>query len=260
MGKTSVCALLRTELARQNFRGSIPAIDGDPAQTLHLALGLPAPPATIADVRDSVRLDAQTIQAMGKRGVSPAEYVWTQLTGAQAALVRYALRGKTVDYMAMGQGEGPGCYCKINTMLKTILSGLAGRYDLVLVDSEAGMEHISRYRLGRVDLFLTVLTPAPASRTVARRIMETTRNVGIEIGEQWVIYNQSPHGYPPAQTGAKRTITVPRAWEVLRLEGAGRPIVNLGDGLAVRRALQPVVGWIVGCGSAQAEKRVGVCA
>src|SRR5512137_655949 len=107
VGKTSLCALLLDELARQGYTGSILAVDADPAMTLHLALGLRGAPVTVAQVRETVRLDAQTIQRLPEY-TSAAAYLGQQLQAADV-LRQHLLRQMPLHYLALGQGEDPGC-------------------------------------------------------------------------------------------------------------------------------------------------------
>ncbi len=164
VGKTSLSALILDELARRRYNGRVLAVDADPAMTLYLALGLPEPAATVASVRDETKLDAQAVRNL-PAGISPAANMLQELARA-GVLAKHRLRRMPLDLLAMGQGEGPGCYCRVNSALKKVLSWITEKYDLVLVDNEAGLEHLSRYRLGRVDLFLIVATPNPAAMRV----------------------------------------------------------------------------------------------
>jgi len=169
VGKTTTTALLLDELARAGYAGRLLVVDGDPAMTLYQALGQAPPPATVADIRDNTRLDARTIQALPE-GISPAGYVAGRLLEA-GVLNPQKLQEMSFDMLAMGWHEGsPGCFCSINNMLGLILQQLMDRYDLVIMDNEAGLEHLARYRVKHVDLFLVVYASSLASRIVAGRI------------------------------------------------------------------------------------------
>ncbi len=234
VGKTSLSALILDELALSGYSGRVLAVDADPAMTLYLALGLPEPKATVASIRDTTRLDAKTIRAL-PAGVSPAGYMSNQLREA-GVLAKHQLREMSLDLLTMGQGEGPGCYCSVNGVLKTVLSSITSGYDLVLVDNEAGLEHLSRYRLGQVDFFLTVATPSPAAQAVARRIVETAETMGIEIGETWTVFNQTPPDFQPPRNGP--TVVIPHTEAIGRLEMNEQAVVELEENNPVRRALR----------------------
>lgn len=243
VGKTSLAALILDELARREYTGRVLAVDGDPASTLHLALGLPEPAVTVADVRDSTTLDARTVRSL-PAGISPIDYVLGQLQEA-GALVNHRLREMPLDLMAMGQGEGPGCYCSINNALAAALKQIRDYYALVLIDNEAGLEHLSRYRIERVDLFLVVTTPGQAAWSVARRILETARQAGMELGETGTLVNRvsSSNGRGSSRNGF--AVAVPNSHELAALDLGGQPVVLLPDDSPVRVALQPVVEKVI---------------
>src|SRR4030065_475627 len=141
-GKTTLAALLIRSL-RGRGQGPVRAIDADPAMNLHLALGLPAP-TTVGELREDVR-GAQL-------AISRHEHLTHQ--------VRMALEeGDQVDLLAMGRPEGQGCYCAVNHLLRQILDDLGRTYAWVVIDNEAGMEHISRRTTRDVDLLSIVTAP-----------------------------------------------------------------------------------------------------
>jgi CO dehydrogenase maturation factor len=244
VGKTSLSALVLDELARQGYGDPVLAVDGDPASTLHLALGFPEPTVTVADVRDSTTLDARTVRSL-PAGTSPADYVRGQLQAA-GVLVTHRLRQMSLDVMPMGQGEGPGCYCRINHSLAAALEQVRERYSLVLIDNEAGLEHLSRYRIKQVDLFLVVTTPGQAAWSVARRILDTARQVGMELGETGTLVNRvsSSNGRGSSRNGF--AVAVPNSHELAALDLGGQPVVLLPDDSPVRAALRPVIQKLIG--------------
>jgi CO dehydrogenase maturation factor len=91
----------------------------------------------------------------------------------------------------MGHSEGPGCYCAINAVLSQALVGLMSHYPLIVVDSEAGLEHLSRVRLKRVDFLWVVTNPTRASFCVVDQILTTARVVEMEISYPGIILNRA---------------------------------------------------------------------
>ena len=181
VGKTTLTALLVDELSRSHYQGRLLVVDGDPAMTLHLVLGQEPPLKTIADVRDETSLSAKVIRRLSA-GVSPEQYVADRLK-SQQVLTTTRQRAMPFDLLAMGWGEGrPGCYCAINNVLGHLLTQLLSRYDLILVDCEAGLEHLSRFRLTRSDLFVTLTDGSRAARQVADRALQVAQSVGMTIG------------------------------------------------------------------------------
>ncbi len=243
-GKTSLATLILDELARAGYAGLVLAVDGDPAMTLHMALGFPEPAATVADVRDSITLDAKTVRNL-PAGTTPAAYVRGKLEEAGVIAAR-RLRQMPLDLMAMGQGEGPGCYCDVNRALAAALEHTRERYALVMIDNEAGVEHLSRLRVGRVDLFLVVTTPSRAAWAVAQHGLISARQAGMKLGEIGTIVNQVSGG-PASGNGCGLTVNVPHSSELAVLDSGGRPAVELPDGAAARLALSPIVERLLQC-------------
>lgn len=236
-GKTTMMALLLDELARFGYSGRILAVDGDPAMTLYMALGLPEPLATVATVRDSVKLDARTIRNLPEN-MTPAEYVMQQLQ-ATHVLNSHKQRGINLDMMAMGWGEGtPSCYCSINAMLGLVLEQIVAHYDLIVVDNEAGLEHLSRYRIKQVDLFLTVVTDNQASQVVAERLMRVATSVGMEIKKTLQVRIVSPNA--AGRTAMHDDVLIPYSQDVNDLMISGR-VTELDRCHPVRLALRPLV-------------------
>jgi CO dehydrogenase maturation factor len=248
-GKTSMAALMLDEMAHAGYSGRVLAVDGDPATTLHLALGFPEPTATLAGVRDAVMLDARTVHYLLPGGASPADYVRGKLEEAGVIAGR-RLRRMPLDFLAMGQGEGPGCYCDVNRALAAALELIAECYTLIVIDNEAGLEHLGRRQLNRVDFFLTVTTPSPTAWAASRRILETARRAGMALGETGVIVNRTAGRTQAPLEGL--TVLVPHSGELSVLDLCGRPVVELPDGAPARLALWPIVERLL-ASAAQAQ-------
>ena len=243
VGKTTLTALILDELARKGFPGPVLAVDGDPAMTLHLALGVPTPAATVADIRDETTLDARTVRDL-PAGMTPAEYVAQRLAAA-GVLQHQSLRQMPLDFLSMGRREGHGCYCSINKALTTVLGNILDRYLLVVIDNEAGLEHLNRYRLHRVDYFLTVATPARPAIEVAKNIHATAAAVGMDIAAGGVLLNRV-NGIRPQMADNTGIVSVlPDDRLLFDMEIGGYPIVGLPDDHPLRRALSAVIAHIL---------------
>lgn len=243
VGKTTLTALILDELARKGFPGPVLAVDGDPASTLHLALGLPNPFATVADIRDDTSLDARTVRDL-PAGVSPKDYVYRQLMEAKV-LMPAQLRHMPLHFMSMGRREGHGCYCAINKALSSVLGDIIDRYPLVIIDNEPGMEHLNRYRLERVDYFLTVATPAKPAIAIAQNIHATAHRVGMDITADGMLLNRVNGSHPEIDENTAVVSVLPDDRLLFDMEISGYPIVGLPDGHALRRSLQAVIRHIL---------------
>ncbi len=105
---------------------------------------------------------------------------------------------KGYDLMVMGQPDGPGCYCAANQYLAMTMDHLASNYAYILVDNEAGMEHLSRMNLRNIDNLLVISDPSARGILTARRIAELTGPLGIEIKHKHLIVNRAPDPVPDA--------------------------------------------------------------
>lgn len=243
VGKTTVAALLIDEVARRGYPGKVLAIDGDPAMTLALALDVAPPPVTLADIRDSTPLNARQIKSL-PAGMSPDRFVLDKLR-AEGVIANRQLREIDVDLMAMGHPQGPGCYCSVNQALTKALAAIRAAYDLIITDNEAGLEHLSRYRLNQVDLFLIVLTPGRSSWAVADRIRHTAEVMDMEIGESWLVYNRTKS--QGVSLTSRRTLLLPECDTIAALDRQGGPLLALADDHPLRAALGPIIERICRC-------------
>ena len=97
----------------------------------------------------------------------------------------------------MGRPEGPRCYCAVNNLLRKSLDDLSRNYAAVVVDNEAGMEHLSRRTTNDVDFLMVVMNPTLPSVRAARRILELSRELPVQIGRRVLLVNRvGPEGVP----------------------------------------------------------------
>jgi CO dehydrogenase maturation factor len=221
-GKTTVAALLTRAMLRLGF-SPILAIDADPATNLHMALGLPQP-ATIGETREEM---AQSALA-GQLGVTVSRHDYLSRE------VRMALEeGDQIDLLAMGRPEGQGCYCAVNHVLRTLIDDLESKYPLVIIDNEAGMEHISRRTTRDVDELLVVTDPTLRGVKAAAAIIEMGRNLEVNVRHIQLIINRLD-GPPPAvlsqavaQLGVPIAAEIPADPTVGELDALGEPLIRL---------------------------------
>jgi CO dehydrogenase maturation factor len=195
-GKTTCAALLIRCLVE---RGETPvlAVDADANANLNEVLGLRVE-ATLGGAREEM-----------KRGAAGG---MTKDVFMEMKLQQAVVEARGFDLVVMGRPEGPGCYCAANTLLTQSLEKLIGNYRYVVVDNEAGMEHISRLTTKHIDTLLVVSDPTYRGIQAAARIMELTAELGLKIGRRVVIVNRAR----PQQTAA-----IERALGEFRLELLG---------------------------------------
>ncbi len=102
------------------------------------------------------------------------------------------------DLLVMGQPDGPGCYCAANQHLAMTMDKLAENYKYIIVDNEAGMEHLSRMNLRSIDYLLVTSDPSARGILTAKRISDITEPLGLEVKKQYLLVNRAPQPVPPA--------------------------------------------------------------
>jgi CO dehydrogenase maturation factor len=185
VGKTTLSALTIDWAAERYPDQAILAVDADPACTLHYALGLEAP-ATVGAAVEEVKGVLNTGRGVPS-GMTRGEWLRGELGDL---IVPVTTLREGVDLLAMGRTEGRGCYCNVNHVLRATLDAIIGEYDLVVIDTEAGMEHVSRRTSDRVDHLFVVAQPTVASLGVAERILATAGDVELEVGEAHLVVNR----------------------------------------------------------------------
>lgn len=102
------------------------------------------------------------------------------------------------DLLVMGQPDGPGCYCAANQHLAMTMDKLGANYKYIIVDNEAGMEHLSRMNMRSIDYLLVTSDPSARGILTAKRISEIAKPLGLEIKKQYLLVNRAPQPVPAA--------------------------------------------------------------
>ena len=231
VGKTSISALLIKLLSA---KGSVLAIDGDPSSNLHMALGLPLE-QTIGGIREGM-LDQK---AVGKSGIPKPDYLELKV---REALVE----SEGIDLLAMGRPEGPGCYCAANNWLRGSIDRLAGNYAFVVIDNEAGMEHISRQTTRNVDILLLVSDPSIRGITAAVRMKDLIGELRSRVGRICLVVNRVRGGVPPQikkiidEAGIELIAAIVEDPDILDLEVRGAPLIDLPADSPLRKGVADI--------------------
>jgi len=149
------------------------------------------------------------------------------------------------DLIVMGQPEGAGCYCAANSLLTNFLDRIQNNYPYVVMDNEAGMEHISRLTTKNVDVLLIVSDTSRRSIQAAVRINKLASELNIVVGKSCAVINQAKE--PPSTTvldilekgGLELAGTVPTDDTIYEFDLNGRPTIELPeDNRSVQAAFQ----------------------
>ncbi|MCX7724527.1 MAG: AAA family ATPase [Thermodesulfovibrio sp.] len=174
-GKSTLAALTVKYLINKNLKPVL-VVDADPNFCLPELLSVKVK-ETLASIRDN---------ALNNKPENMSLDEWLELQ-----INRVIEESQGFDLIVMGRPEGSGCYCAVNNVLKRVLKDISEQYRYIVVDNEAGMEHISRGILSKVDLLFIVSTPAKSSIQAAYRINELTKEVGINPKKKVLVINMA---------------------------------------------------------------------
>jgi CO dehydrogenase maturation factor len=186
-GKTSVAGLTVRYLMEKKKKPVL-AVDADSNACLHEALGVRVH-ATIGHLREE---SLETIRGGGER---PGGMSMEQLFDYQVQ--QSVIEAKGFDLMVMGRPEGPGCYCAANNIIRKYTDKLSETYSYVVIDNEAGMEHLSRRTTHKVDLLLIVSDPTIRGIKTAQRIADLVKELNLDIGKYALVINRVAGGEGP---------------------------------------------------------------
>jgi CO dehydrogenase maturation factor len=233
-GKTTFSGLLIRHLVDAGA-GRVLAIDADPSSNLHLVLGL-ALPQTVGTLREEARAGVPA-------GMSRQEWL------------DYAVRlsveeGAEFDFLAMGRPEGQGCYCAANSMLRTIMDKICATYDYVVMDNEAGLEHLSRRTTRDVDHLLLISDGSLRGLVAAGEALALSKTLNIHMRNTYLVVNRVRGDLPEAcraridQMGVPLLAVAPYDEQLVEFDGNGQPLAGLPRDAPIRQAVERVAGQL----------------
>ena len=180
-GKSTIAALLVHHLCEKGM-GTVLAVDADPDSNLGTLLGIETA-KSIGDLREEVLREMKNFPA----GMSKASYV-------EAGLHQIIEEASGFDLITMGRGEGYGCYCSLNNMIRKFSQDLNPSYSWVVIDNEAGLEHISRRTTQYIDSLIVVVNDNPLSFDSAERIENLAEDLESRIRKKYLVTNMVRDG------------------------------------------------------------------
>lgn len=227
-GKTSFCALLIRYLT-ENGKKPILAVDADANANLNEALGFPIESETVSE------LIAATKDPLGiPQGMTQDVYIEYKLNSALS-------EGKDVDLLVMGGPEGPGCFCFPNNILRKYLDHLSKGYKYIVMDNEAGLEHISRRTTRDIDLMFVISDCSARSVRSAGRISQLVKQLNTRVNQIYLILNKATKEDAETlkdeieKTGLTLAGTIPGDPQITEYDIKGIPLIDLPkDSPAVR--------------------------
>jgi len=177
-GKTTTSGLIIRSLVEKK-KGTVLALDADPNSNLNEILGVKVT-NTVGMIREDFKKEAPRLSA----GIYKDQLVEMNI---HQALVE----SKRFDLLAMGRGEGPGCYCYANNLFKKYIDILQENYHYIVMDNEAGLEHLSRRTTSDVNFLLIISDPSPKGILTASRIRDLSEEMNINAEKIFLIVNRT---------------------------------------------------------------------
>lgn len=239
VGKTTLCGMLIQYLCEQK-KGPILAVDADANSNLNEVLGVKVE-TTLGDVREEIAQAEIAKESPIPKGMSKADYAELRFEDA-------LVEDDDFDLLVMGRTQGKGCYCFVNGLLQSQLAKYQNHYPYIVVDNEAGMEHISRGVLPSMQTAILVSDCSRRGVQAVGRIARLIDECGMKPDTVGLIINRAPGG--KLNVGIQEEIenqglhllgVVPQDEDVYEYDCEGKPTADLPEDNPVKKALREIV-------------------
>jgi CO dehydrogenase maturation factor len=221
-GKTSIaCLILRHML--NNGGAPVLAVDADPASNLGFGLGLEVD-KTIGSILAGFNENKLVIPI----GMSKESYLNSKLNES-------IVESRGFDLITMGRGEGAGCYCFPNNVLKSFIDKLLPNYKFMVMDNEAGLEHLSRGTTESIDELIIVSNHSIKGVRTVGTIMQLILELKLNIKRKWVVVNQAPDSIDPlvstelSRLGMLSYVKIPEDRLIMEYDWHQRSLLEMPD-------------------------------
>jgi CO dehydrogenase maturation factor len=224
-GKSTMASIVTRYLATKKAPPVL-AIDADPNTSLGEMLGV-IPEDTVVGIIDDVSANINNLPI----GITKERLIETRIQQALG-------ESEGLDLLVMGRPEGPGCYCYPNSLMRETIGRLERSYKYIVIDNEAGLEHISRRTDRKIDyLFIVSDHTAHAVRS-AKRILELANELKISRGKTHLLINKSKDGlpgldHPISELKVDKVDYIKESEDLARLSAEGRPVSELPEGTEI---------------------------
>ena len=237
VGKTTTCGMMIDYLCRQQ-KGPILVVDADANSNLNEVLGVEID-TTLGDIREEM---AQAeLKGTVPKNMTKADYAEMKFSEA-------LIEEDDFDMLVMGRTQGKGCYCYVNGVLKSQVDKYAKNYRTVIIDNEAGLEHISRGTLPHVDVMLLISDCSRRGIQAVARLRDMIRDLELKPAEVYLIVNRAPGG--ELNPGVMEEIqkhdlpllgVLPQDELVYQYDCDGKPSSQVPDSAPVKQALRSIM-------------------
>jgi len=238
-GKTMFSTLLVKALSKKTR--NLLVIDADPDSNLPETLGIPVE-KTIGDIREELK--KLTGENKLPTGISKQEYLLGKI-------YEIILESENFDLLVMGRPEGSGCYCSINNWLRQIIDDLSKAYDYVVIDTEAGLEHLSRRTTQNVDTMIVVTDASKRGLGTARRIKKLAEDLDIKFRDIFVVANKVDDKTKDIveknaqELGLNVIAKLPYDKEISKYDILGLPLFNIDENNEVYKKIEDLVNSLI---------------
>lgn len=235
-GKTTFAALIIEALRRQG-RGPILAVDADPNATLGIYLGVDCT-CTVSDMVEETK---------GLRNLPEGISKPTHL---EYQLQRVVVESAGVDLLVMGRPEGPDCYCMVNNILRAYIDNLTKSYKYIVLDNEAGMEHLNRRTTQNIDALFIISDPTRIGLRTAKRIKELIDKLTfLVIRNKYLVLNLVKDSVSTLEADINRVDIpligkLPFEEALIELELAEKPVSALSSNSSVLKVINEIINLI----------------
>lgn len=237
VGKTTTCGMMIDYLCKKK-KGPVLVVDADANSNLNEVLGVEAE-TSLGQIREEM---AQAeLKGTIPAGMTKADYAEMKFSDA-------LIEDDDFDMLVMGRTQGKGCYCYVNGVLKTQVDKYAKNYSYIVMDNEAGLEHVARGTLPHVDTMLLISDCSRRGIQAVARIAEMVDELGLNPGQMGLIVNRAPGGKLDEQVleeiqrhGLKLFGVLPHDEAVYRCDCAGDPSAKLPDSDPMKIAVADIM-------------------
>jgi len=240
-GKTMFSTLLIKAIKDLKKDGSILVIDADPDSNLPETLGVEVE-KTIGDIREELkrRIDENTLP----KGMTKQDFLLSKI-------YEIIVETKDFDLLVMGRPEGSGCYCSVNNWLRQIIDNLSKDYDYVVIDTEAGLEHLSRRTTQNVDTMIVITDASKRGLGTGHRIKKLAEELEVKFKNIYVVANKiKDENYQTVEENAKNLGLnligkLPYNEEIAKYDLVGKPLYQIDENNDVYREIKKIVDKII---------------
>ena len=239
VGKTTTCGMMIDYLCQKGM-GPLLVVDADANSNLNEVLGVEVE-TTLGDIREEMaRAELLPVSPIPS-GMTKQEYAEYKFNSA-------LIEEDDFDMLVMGRTQGKGCYCYVNGVLKTQIDKYVNNYKYMVIDNEAGLEHISRGTLPHVDTLLLVSDCSRRGVQAAARIAEMVGELELNPGTMQLIVNRAPNGQlndglreEIEKHGLKLLGVLPQDETVYEADCEGKPSAKVPENSPIKEALREMM-------------------